>query len=119
MFDSTLFKNLSMNPSSFKSFIAASVVGVSFTISGCSFVDSLPGSELVVMSNQTEQCTKLGETRVSVLSTIAGFDRDEDVMSEELITMARNAAFEQGGNTISQSTEVEDGAQSFGIFRCR
>jgi Domain of unknown function (DUF4156) len=108
-----------MNPRSFKSLLAFCFIGMTFIISGCSFVDSLPGSELVVMSNQTEQCTKLGETRVSVLSTIAGFDRDEDVMSEELITMARNAAFEQGGNTISQSTEVEDGTQSFGIFRCR
>ncbi len=119
MFTKALFKKSPQHSTSSLNLIMTSVALFCLSLSACSFVDTQPGSELVVMSSQTEKCTKLGSTKVSVLGTIAGFDRDKEVMSDELITMARNAAFEQGGNTIQPSTEIVDGVQSFEIFRCR
>lgn len=88
-------------------------------VTGCSFVDTLPGSERVVISNNTENCDKVGETHVKVLSEIAGIDRSEDTIAEELTIMARNAAFDRASNTIKPISDVVDGKQSFALYRCR
>lgn len=88
-------------------------------LAACSFVDTIPGSEVVVVSHSTDACERIGETHVKVMSSIAGIDRNEDTMADELAVMARNSAFNRKANTITPITEIEDGRQSFALFRCR
>jgi hypothetical protein len=88
-------------------------------LSGCSFVDTVPGSERVVISYDTDNCKKIGDSKVKVLSEIAGIDRSEETIEEELNTLARNAAFEQGANTIKPASDIVDGSRSYSLYRCR
>ncbi|KZX82089.1 hypothetical protein A3715_16915 [Oleiphilus sp. HI0009] len=92
---------------------------LSITLVGCSFVDTVPGSQKVIISHDTAECKRIGETEVKVLSSIAGIDRDEDTMAQELSTLARNAAYSKKANTITPISEIEDGRQTFVLYRCR
>jgi len=94
------------------------IVGIT-SLTACSFVDTMPGSETVVISHDTANCKRLGETHVKVLSSIAGINRNTDTMAEELTILARNAAFDRAADTIQPITEIEDGKQSFALFKCQ
>lgn len=110
----SLFQSFS---STARPFLLASLLG---SIAGCSFVETLPGSETVVLSNSVgDNCQRLGEVEVKVLDEIIGIDRNQETMADELATLARNAAFKKGGNTITPDTEISEGQQTFSIYRCR
>jgi len=88
-------------------------------LTACSFVDTQPGSERVVISYDVETCDKIGETHVKVLSKIAGIDRSQDTIAEELTIMARNAALDRASDTIKPISDIADGKQSFALYRCK
>ncbi len=104
---------------SFQIFIRTCLIFSVLTLGACSFVDTAPGSERIVISYEIENCKKLGETKVKVLSEIVGIDRSEDTMIEELNTLARNAAFEQGANTIKPVGEMNEGSRVYELYLCR
>ena len=103
----------------FHFFLKVSLISPLLTLGACSFVDTVPGSERIVMSHDVDNCKKLGETKVKVLSQIAGIDRSEETMADELTTLARNAAFEQGANTIKPVGEMNEGSQAYALYLCR
>lgn len=103
----------------FHFFLKVSLIFPLLSLGACSFVDTVPGSERIVISYDIENCKKLGQTKVKVLSEIAAIDRSEDTMNDELNTLARNAAFEQGANTIKPIGEMNDGSRAYELYLCR
>ena len=87
-------------------------------LSACSFISPILGSESVVISYDTSNCKATGETTVQVLSKVIGIERSEETIADELNTLARNAAYEQGANTISPTGEITDGRRRYKLYRC-
>jgi len=88
------------------------------TLTACSFVDTLPGAEHIILANHDSGCEKIGQTTVSVIHEVLYVDRSEDTIAEELQILAQNSAAKMGGNAIWPSSEVLNGEQSYHIFRC-
>ena len=89
-------------------------------VSGCSFVEQKPGSENVSVVNIKEaaDCASKGKSRVTVLSEIGVADLMDEYVAEKLDQMGKNAAVDQGGNTIAKLEDPEPGVAVYGIFDC-
>jgi hypothetical protein len=96
------------------------MIGV-FLVSGCTWVHLTSEGELVqkVTASDVEECKRIGEATVSVKDTIAGISRSNEKMAAELLILGQNAASEMGGDTIVQVSEVQDGEQTFNVYKCR
>lgn len=96
------------------------IAAVAVVLGGCSFVTVDPDAEdvLVLEADRTRDCDRLGQTRVSVATSIGFIQRGEPAIRDNLETLARNSAAEMGGDTITPETEVSEGKQTFGIFDC-
>jgi len=88
-------------------------------LSGCATVKLTPAGEKVRVldPNEVTSCKNLGRTRASVTAKVI-FERPEDSVSEELQTLARNSAVGMGGDTVVPLTVIEDGAQTFVVYKC-
>ena len=89
-------------------------------MAGCNHVALDTGAEGTRVIDQAEAsgCERVGNTHVKVLAKVLGIKRGEDKMSKELATLARNAAIEMNGNAVMAESEISDGGQKFGIYRC-
>jgi hypothetical protein len=89
-------------------------------LAGCTWVKLTPEGEKVRVLSVTEisSCKKLGKTTVSLKSTIAGFERNEEKVKKELEILARNRAMDLGGDTVVPVSEISEGQQTFGVYRC-
>ena len=98
-------------------FLALLVV---ISLQACTWVKMTPGGEKVrVLSvDEVGSCKKLGVTQSFLKDKIAGVDRNKDKVKKELETIARNSAADMGGDTIVPKTEIEDGQQSFTVYKC-
>jgi len=90
---------------------------------GCGTVGSVELTEAArnVSEAQPEQvadCQKVATTRTRVFDGMVGFYRAETRVARELRDLARNEAVARGGNTVVATTPVENGRQSFDIYRC-
>ncbi len=88
---------------------------------GCAWVRLQPDAEGVRVIGLAEaaQCEKLGRTTASVLAKIGPFKRSRTKVRGELETVARNETIKMGGDAIAPTSEIEQGRQSFDVFRCR
>lgn len=101
-----------------------SVAAVSVLLSGCSYVNlSEKGEKIVVLKpEEVRSCTRLGSTVVAVKDSVAGIDRDQAKMDEELKILARNSApdvAEGQADVVVREERLRDGKQRFGVYRCR
>lgn len=96
--------------------VVAAVLG----LMACSWVKLSPGGEKVRILAQSDvaNCKRLGKTHVSVANKVIGLQRKESVIQENLNVLARNAAADMGGDTVAQATPVQDGKQTFEVYRC-
>ncbi len=106
-----------MTASKRNAILAAAMTAV---LGGCSFVTIDPAAEdvLVLEAERTKDCERLGQTRVSVATSVGFIKRGQPAIRDNLETLARNSAAEMGGDTITAETEVSDGKRTFGIFDC-
>jgi hypothetical protein len=90
-----------------------------FLLSACSTLKLTEGGEKVRMLDPDEvaSCKNLGRTNTSVTAKVV-FDRPADVIAEELATVARNSASRMGGDTIVPLTIIENGQQTFVVYKC-
>ena len=88
-------------------------------LSSCTWVKLTAAGENVAVLTQAEvaSCTRTGTTTVEVRDKVL-FERDPEKVAQELRTLARNRAADRG-DAIVQSTRVENGEQTFIIYRCR
>ena len=90
-------------------------------LSACTWVKLSPAGEQVqVMSTEAvAKCKRVGKTTVSTLSRVAGLNRYQESMQDELNKLARNSAAELGGDAVVPISAIEDGRQVFAVYRCR
>ncbi len=89
-------------------------------LSACStFKLSAGGEKVRVLDpNEVSTCREVGKTNVSVTPAIVGIPRSEEVVGKELRAVARNRASELGGDTIVPLTVIEEGKQTFVVYKC-
>lgn len=89
-------------------------------ISSCTWVRLTAGGEGVEVKTKEEvaNCHRVAKTNASLRSKVMGIERSEEKIKLELETLARNAAVEYGGNVVVPVTEIEEGKQSFAVFKC-
>ena len=89
------------------------------TISSCSAIELTSGGEKVrvLAPAEVSSCKKLGQTTTSVTDKVI-VKRPIETIELELSTIARNSADNMGGDTIVPLTVIENGKQSFTIYKC-
>lgn len=77
------------------------------------------GTKVRVLSpDEVTSCRELGKTTSSVMNSVAGIDRPEESIADELETLSRNSAANLGGDTIVPLTVVEHGQRTFLVYKC-
>jgi hypothetical protein len=89
-------------------------------LAACSWVTLTPeGKKVRVLSaSEVAQCQKVGRTTANTKAVVAGFERSEERVREELEFLARNAAPDLNGDTVVPVAEPKDGRQTFDVYRC-
>ena len=100
------------------------VLGVTFLLMwvlACTWVKPVEGVESValVKLNAVQQCQRLRTTTSYVKDKVGFVNRGSKKVALELVTLAKNSALEAGGDTIAQLSEITEGKQKFGIYKCR
>ena len=97
------------------------VLAAFVSLSACSFVEQKPGSENITVSDKdaVASCQSKGKSRVTVLSEIGVADLMDEYVAEKLDIMGKNAAVDQGGDTIVKIEEPEPGIAVYGIYTCK
>ena len=89
-------------------------------LTSCTWVKPTDAGQNVRLANdnQVGQCKKVGRTTVSVLDKVGFVSRSEDLVAEELKTLARNSGANMGGDTIVAAGVVSKGEQPFDVYQC-
>ena len=97
-----------------------SILFLVLTLTACTWVKLTSGGEKVrvVSADEVQSCTKKGKTTVSLKADIAGIDRNREKVRKELETLARNHTDELNGDTIVPASAIENGKQTFNVYRC-
>lgn len=95
-------------------------LALAFGLSACTWVKTDPGADRVQLrtAEQVQGCERLGQTTASVRDRVAAVQRRPGKVEDELATLARNSAFELGGDTIVVDSPVRDGQQRYTVWRC-
>lgn len=96
-------------------------VTVSLTTAACSWVkvSEQGGSVAVANAANVRSCEKVRTVSVKVKDNFVGsMKRSPEKVATELTNMARNEASQFGGDTIVPVSLVQDGRQSFDVFKC-
>ena len=98
------------------------LVCVSF-LSGCAsnFIDKKAGSEsiLVVDASKVSSCELKSKVTSSVLAKLWFVSRSQESVEENLLEMARNAAVDDGADTIVKGYSTNFGERTFDLYKCR
>ena len=97
----------------------ATIIAAALAVSACSSIKLTDDGEKVRVLDPGEvsTCRELGKTNTSVTSKII-VDRPEETISKELQIIARNSAGRMGGDTIVPLTVIENGSQTFIVYKC-
>lgn len=95
------------------------IIASSFLLSACATVSLTEAGEKIRVLDPSEvaSCKNLGRTTTSVTAKVI-IERPEDSVAEELQTIARNGAARMGGDTIVPLTVIENGTQTFVVYKC-
>ncbi|NKB32561.1 MAG: DUF4156 domain-containing protein [Pseudomonadales bacterium] len=92
-----------------------------FVITGCnSWVQVTDEGDSVRLgtSQEVANCQRVGRAQAQTLSRVIVVERGGERLQEELTRLARNEAGTMGGNVIVPESVIEEGRQSFGVYRC-
>jgi len=102
------------------------LAGAALTIaalSGCAsrMIGERIGSDQIVLAEAATvaQCQTKGKVNVSVMSEVAFYTRSAESVEANLLQMARNAAVDNGGDTVVKGASMEYGKRSFEVFKCK
>ena len=90
------------------------------SMTACTWIDvTEQGSKVRVLAKEeVTSCKKVGTTTVKTAPSLAGLERHEYKIREELDTLAKNSAAEIGGDTVVAVGDAVDGRQVYGVYRC-
>ncbi len=96
------------------------LIAVAVVTSSCTWVkvSEQAGSVAVANAANVRGCKQISEVSVSVPSKVGFVKRDADKVATELANMARNEAVSDGGDTVVPSSTIENGRQSFNVYKC-
>lgn len=89
-------------------------------LSGCALPALTPAGASVRLASAEAvvTCENLGRVTASVVHKVAGLPRHPDAVQEDIHVTARNRAVEMGADTIVPTGNVEEGKQTFNVYRC-
>jgi hypothetical protein len=95
------------------------IASAALMLSACSSLKLTEDGEKVRVLDPAEvsSCKNLGRTNTSVTDRVI-FERPADSVAEELQIVARNSAARMGGDTIVPLTVIEEGQQTFEVYKC-
>ena len=95
------------------------IASVAIMLSACSTLKLTENGEKVRVLDPADvsSCKNLGRTNTSVTDRII-FERPADAVAEELQIVARNSSARMGGDTIVPLTVIEEGQQTFVVYKC-
>lgn len=96
------------------------VIAIAAASSGCTWVKVSDKGSSVAVANaaNVRGCENVREVTVSVTSKVGFVKRDQDKVATELANLARNEAVSFSGDTIVPSSTIENGRQSFNVYKC-
>lgn len=86
----------------------------------CSWVKpTIESNEVTLVKPfNVKTCKKLGSTVATVTHKVGIITFNDDVIMEELVTLAKNRAAKMGGDSVVAQPPVVDGSMSFEIYKC-
>jgi hypothetical protein len=95
------------------------IVSAAILLSACSSLQLSEGGERVRVLDPSDisSCKNLGRTNTSVTARVV-IERPADTIAKELQIVARNSAARMGGDTIVPLTVIEEGQQTFVVYKC-
>lgn len=95
-------------------------LAVSVVAGGCALVELTPAGAGVRLASPeaVATCTNLGRLTASVVHKAGFIPRHPDAVQDNLNVTARNSAAGMGGDTIVPASSVQDGRQTFVVYRC-
>jgi Domain of unknown function (DUF4156) len=87
---------------------------------GCSLVELSPAGAGVRLASREAvvTCTSLGRVTADVIAKVGFLPRHPEAVQDNINVTARNAAADMGADTIVPASEIENGKQSFDVYRC-
>lgn len=100
--------------------ISLLLLAVAITSVGCTWVKPTNQGTSVAVANaaNVRGCEIVREVTVSVTNKLGPIKRSADKVASELATLARNEAVSFSGDTVVPSSAVENGRQSFNVYKC-
>ncbi len=97
------------------------LLAIAVSLQACTWVKPTEGGDTVVVAQAQgiNNCERKGAVDSVLKSQVAGVQRNATKVAGELETLARNEAARMGGDTIVAESKIQDGAQTFGVYRCR
>jgi hypothetical protein len=104
-----------------KVFKIAVLLAMTIIFQACTWVKATPSGQKVVVAQAgtVDSCENKGEVESALKSRVGGFERNATKVKDEIETLARNEAAKMGGDTIVALSNVRDGKQNYGVYRCR
>jgi len=92
----------------------------SLFVTGCATVKlSSNGEKVRVLApDEVSTCKKLGQSNATITARALGIPRPIDILTKELAIIGRNSASNMGGDTIVPLTVIDEGQQSFVVYKC-
>jgi len=90
------------------------------SLPACTWVEATKDSQQVTLVKDfnVKNCLKLGTTNVIGTYKVGIITREDETVTEELVTIARNRAAELGGDSIVAKGPAIEGKMSFDVYRC-
>ena len=73
----------------------------------------------IVPPDRVADCKQIGDLSVYTKAKVSGVSRKASKVQEELETLARNEAAEMDGDTITASSGIVEGRQSYLVYNCQ
>jgi len=98
-----------------------SVLLMVLLVSSCTWVKLSQEANNIELKNSGElaACQRVGVATAQTKSNIWFYQRDQETVAEEALTLARNEAVKMGGNTLISMGELVNGRQQFAVYLCK
>jgi len=103
-----------------RALVRSVVLVLPLLLGACTWVELTQQGEQVriATADAVTACERVGKTTVHTLSKVAGLNRYDESMQDELNKLARNSAVELNGDTVVPISPIESGQQVFAVYRC-
>lgn len=100
--------------------LSLTLIAAAAVASSCTWVKVSEKGSSVAVANaaNVRGCEEVREVTVSVTNKVGFIKRDADKVATELANLARNEAVNFSGDTIVPSSTIENGRQSFNVYKC-